>query len=202
MSLIIAAVLVIGGLVAAAVVAIGIPALFGMMAYDATTASKQGSVTRTAAEEHAAWLRSKQEREGRIVLERGVARAFVILGGAFWGIAVFAGLYSYRQSGMAWALLAAFAPFVATLATLVLGWYYERLTAILLAVASAGVVYWGIGQQFEPGVWALVTIALIGPMMTASVLFWLARREQEALAVHVASRPDFVPAMATNERAA
>lgn len=189
MSVFIAAVLIIGGLVAAALFVIGVPALLGLMAFDRISARKDAPVPTTEAEEHAAWLRSKESLESGISVKRNVARAFVILGGAFWGVAVFAGLYSYRSSGVAWAMLGAFIPFVATLATLILGWYYERITASLLMIASAGVVYWGVVNQFELGVWALVTIALIGPMLTAATLFWMARRQQEELELVLAARP-------------
>lgn len=198
MTLMIAAVLVIGGLAAAALFVIGVPALLGLMAYDVAS-NRNEPVVQTVPEKERAWLRSKEDVEGRISLERTVARSFVILGGAFWGIAAFAGLYSYRQSGMAWSLLAAFVPFVATLATLILGWYYERITAVLLTLAAAGVVVWGVAYQFELGVWMLVTIALIGPMLTAATLFWMARREQEALETMLASSGELAPAVISSE---
>jgi len=197
MLLVIAAVLIIVGLLGAGVFVVAVPALLALMVYDVKTSPKSKTVgVKDEAEES---RRSADRARGRIVLERGVARAFVIVGGVFWGIAAFAGLYSYRQTGVWWALLAAFIPFVATLATLVVGWYYERFTAVLLAVASAGVVYWGVINQFEAGVWGLVTVALIGPMMTASILFWMARREQQALDVFLATRPELAPALATSE---
>ena len=198
MSLVIAAVLIVGGLLAAGLVALAVPALLGLMAYDVVASPKREPVSADAKDEAVEALRSADRARGRIVVERGIARAFVILGGVFWGIAVFAGLYSYGQTGLWWAMLAAFIPFVATLATLVLGWYYERVTALLLVLASAGVVYWGVTHQFEAGVWMLVTVALIGPMVTASVLFWMARREQQALELFLAGRPELVPAMATS----
>ena len=193
MSLVIAAVLIIGGLLTAGLLVLAVPALFALMAYDVVTSPKPEPAG--ALDEAAESLRSAQRAKGRIGVERNVARAFVIVGGVFWGVAAFAGLYSYRQTGVWWALLAAFIPFVATVATLIVGWYYERFTAALLAVASAAVVYWGVVNQFEAGVWMLVTIALIGPMMTASVLFWMARREQQALDVLLAARPELVPAL-------
>lgn len=191
MSLIIAAVLIGVGLLAAGIVAIGVPVVLGLMAYDVAKMPR-GKVA--AADETTESLRSAERARGRIVVERSVARAFVILGGAFWGVAAFAGLYSYRQTGVWWALLAAFIPLVATLATLIVGWYYERFTAALLLFATAGVIYWGVVNQFEAGVWMLVTVALIGPMLTASVLFWMARREQRALEVFLAERPELQPA--------
>ncbi len=193
MLLVIAAVLVIGGLVAAALFAIGLPLVMGLLAFDVASWRKQGLETATAVEPGShSW---KLRTEGRIRLERRVARAFVILGGAFWGIAAFAGLYSYQQSGLAYSLLGAFIPLVATLVTLVVGWYYERVTAVLLTAASVGVVYWGAVQQWEAGVWGLVIVALIGPMLTAAVLFWLARREQVAMETVLATRGELAPAM-------
>jgi len=48
-------------------------------------------------------------------------------------------------------------------------------------VASVAVVVWGVVSSWEMGVWALMTIFMIGPMLTAAVLFALARREQTAM---------------------
>ena len=199
MSLIIGAVLIIGGLLAAAAFAVGAAALLGLIVHDVVSWRRNDRASSQVSVEQPEWVRSKEDAEGRISLQRGIARAFVILGGAFWGVAVFVGLYSYLQSGMAWALLGAFVPFVATLATLIVGWYYERVTAVMLVLGTAAVVYWGVTYQFELGVWALATVALIGPMMTASVLFWLARREQAQLDIMLASRPELAPALATPE---
>jgi hypothetical protein len=184
MSLIIVAVLIIGGLLSAVVVAIGIPVLFGLMAYDVYSSS--GSTQPEPA-----------DAEHRMQLERGFARTFVIAGGLFWAVATFAGLYTFGQSGAAYAMLGAFFPLVATLATLVIGWYYERVTAALLVLASFAVVVWGVVASFELGVWILVTFTLIGPMMTAAILFWLARREQDALELSLATRGELVPVEAS-----
>lgn len=167
MSPILAAVLLFGGLLGAATVAIATPLLFVLVVYDLS-------------ESHEKAPEQAKDAPLRIAVERGVARGFVLLGGAFWSIASFAGLYTYRQTGWGAALLAGFYPMIACAATLVVGWYFERFTAAALALASLAVVAWGVVFQFELGVWMLMTFALIGPMMTAAVLFWLARREQEA----------------------
>lgn len=199
MLLVIGAVLVVGGLVAAALFVLAVPAMLGLIAYDVRSWRKPEPAVDGVGEEAPAWARSPEEARGRISLQRGVARAFVIVGGVFWGVATFAGVYSFWQTGVGWAMLGAFVPFVATLATLIVGWYYERVTAVMLLVASAGVVYLGITQSFEPGIWAIAVVGLIGPMLTASVLFWLARREQAALDLQLASLPELAPAMATTE---
>jgi len=82
---------------------------------------------------------------------------------------------------------------VAIAATLIVGWHYERIVAALLVAASLGVVVWGVIFQFEAGVWGIMTFALIGPMMTAAVLFWLARREQDAYELATMSRLELAP---------
>lgn len=183
MALFFGAALLIIGLVSAVVVALGVPLFFGILAYDMVATPR----TQT---------KSVQDASMRIAVERGVARAFVIAGGVFWSIAAFAGLYSFRTTGMAAALLAAFYPLVAILATLIVGWYFERFTAAMLVVASAAVVTWGVVYGFELGVWILVSLALIVPMLTAATLFWLARRDQEEFERVVAAKPELAPIFA------
>jgi hypothetical protein len=187
MSLILAAVLLIGGLLVAALLAIGIPALFGLMAYDTIKAPSLPKSALTSTE--------VADTRMRIAFERGTARAFVIGGGIFWSVAAFAGLYSFLKAGVGNALLGAFFPLVAVLATLAVGWYFERVAAISLAIASLAVVAWGVIYQFEAGVWGLMIVALVGPMMTAAVLFWMARRDQEAFELAMSTRPELVPAV-------
>lgn len=172
MALILGATLLWVGLISAALAAVGIPVVLGMMAWDTFTSPRTE--------------RAPRDPEMRMAVERGVARAFVIAGGLFWSSAIFAGLYSFGRSGVGYALLGAFFPLVAVLATIAIGWYYERVASALLALASLAVVAWGVIFQFEAGVWAIMVFALIGPMMTASVLFWLARGEQEAFELALA----------------
>lgn len=179
MTLAIGAVLLIVGLVASAVVAVGIPLFFGIIAWDLI--DRRSRVETPVAPESASM---------RIAVERGFARGFVILGGLFWSIAAFAGLYSFRQTGVNAALMAALIPLIAVAVTLIVGWYYERMTAAMLTVASFAVVSWGVIYQFELGVWMIVTATLIVPMLTAATLFWLARRDQEAYERAEAHKPE------------
>ncbi len=172
--------LMLGIVVGVAAIVIGVPLAFGLMAWDVWEARKTEPKKVPARAEEAG---------ASIAVKRGVARAFVILGSAFWSVATFAEMYSLRANGVGQAALGAFIPAAACLATLVIGWYWERLTAAVLLLASFAVVAWGIVYQFEPQVWAIMTIALIGPMLTASVLFWIARREQEAFERATLLRP-------------
>jgi len=183
MSILFASVLIVGALLGAVALIIGIPAVIALMAYDGLEARKSAPVV----------AKDKAVAEERIFLERGIARAFVVAGGVFWAVALGAGAYATRGTGMGTVLLVAFYPLVATVATLVIGWYYERAASALLVLASLAVVAWGVIYQFEIGVWTLMIFALIGPMMTAAVLFWMARRDQEAFELALAASPELVP---------
>jgi hypothetical protein len=177
MSPVLAGALIWLGIIGTAVVAVAVPVLVGFMLYEIFKTEESGVV----ATAHTPF---------RIAVQRGVARGFVLAGGIFWSLASFAGLYSFRQSGLVSALLAALIPLAGCIVTLVVGWYFERVVAALLVVASFVVVAWGVVYQFEMGVWVLMTLALIGPMATAAVLFWLARRDQEAYEMAFSYRPE------------
>jgi len=137
----------------------------------------------------------------RMTVDRFFARAFVVAGGLFWMIASFAALWAYVGTSASAALLAAFYPFAATLATLAVGWYFERTAAVLLVLGSIAVVVWGALSSWEMGVWALMTIFMIGPMLTAAVLFSLARREQTAMERAIAQVNQLETAPVTAPRA-
>ncbi|TDB37825.1 MAG: hypothetical protein D9V44_07185 [Actinobacteria bacterium] len=189
MGLAVATFIIVFEIVAVVAFLVGVPLAFGVMAYDIMQ-SRKNAVPKAA--ERAV----VKDNIMRITVERGVARAFVLLGGIFWSIATFAGMYSFGTSGTGEAVMGAVVPLAAVLVTLVLGWYYERFTAALLLLASLAVVAWGIIYQFEAGVWGIMTFALIGPMLTASALFWLARREQEAYERAYSIKPELAFAFA------
>jgi len=98
----------------------------------------------------------------------------------------------WYQRGLESMFFIALAPFLLNMASLVLGWRWERTASITLALTSAAAVAWGVAMNFEPGVWALFTVLLIGPMMTASVLFWMARRGEIAMELQFAAQPELV----------
>jgi len=174
MELAFAAVLIIVTIVSALALAIGIPLAIGMLAYDVVSSRK------VAAEKAPGTSVS-------IAVKRGIARAFVLGGGVFWSLAAFIELSSPELSGAE--IFTALVPLGACLATLVVGWYYERFTAAALLVGALAVIAYGVIYQFAPGVWTIVTFMLIGPMLTAAALFWAARRDQESYERATALRP-------------
>jgi hypothetical protein len=111
---------------------------------------------------------------------RLVARLFVIGGGIFWVTAVFGADWGYRGVSPLISARNALIPLAATLVVLAIGWVFEYLAAGVLVLASVAGVAWGVLAGWEPGVWVLMVTTLIGPMMTAAVLFTLAARIQTA----------------------
>ena len=171
MSLVFAAVLIVVGLVSAVAIVVAVPVLFGLMAYDVVESRKNTVPT-------------PKDAPLRIAVERGVARAFVLLGAAFWGVSALAASLWY-QRGMEALLFIALIPFLMNIGSLIIGWRFERVASLMLAVTSAGAVWWAAAHSFELGVWMLFVLLLIGPMSTAAVLFWLARQGELDLAAHL-----------------
>lgn len=123
----------------------------------------------------------------RMNVERLAARVFVAGGGLFWAVAQFGGLYFYKDLGLVESIGGALLPLAITIATLVVGWFYERLVAIGLAVGAMAMVAWGVAAGWETGSWLGMVSAVIGPMAAAAVLYWLAARMQEICGLEEAS---------------
>ena len=108
--------------------------------------------------------------------ERIFARGFTLLGGVFWIVAAFAGPWAYGgQSLLTSMLRGGMYPLIFTVGVLTLGWFYERLTALVLALAALGTVVWGVIMQWsDPIVWAVMLSLFVAPTVVAAVLFYLA----------------------------
>jgi hypothetical protein len=108
--------------------------------------------------------------------ERIFARAFTLLGGVFWIVAAFAGPWAYGgQSVLTSMLRGGIYPLVFTAGVLTLGWFYERLTALVLALAALGTVAWGVIMQWsDPIVWGVMLSLFVAPTVVAAVLFYFA----------------------------
>lgn len=107
--------------------------------------------------------------------ERIFARGFTILGGIFWIATAFAGPWAYGgQSALHSLTTYAIYPLVFTIGVLALGWFYERLTALILALGALGTVVWGLIMGWEGPVWIIMLAFFVTPTVIAAVLFYLA----------------------------
>jgi hypothetical protein len=121
----------------------------------------------------------------RMNVERLFARLFVVLGGVLWTVMLFASEtaakytnFTYTLDEVVAAAGSAFLPLAASVLVFVVGWFYEKLAALLLLIASGGVVVWGVMAEWTVSLWVIMGIALIGPMLLAALLFMLASRMQ------------------------
>lgn len=185
MSTAVAAVLMLGGPILALVVIVGIVALLGLVAYDVIASRRAEPVLSYAEAAHRKSVRARENAVARMYLERGVARTFVILGAAFWGVSSLAASLWY-QSGSEALLFIAVIPFLMNIACLIIGWRFERTASVMLVLTASGAIWWAAAHNFELGVWMLFVLLLIGPMLTAAVLFWLARQGELDLAAQLA----------------
>jgi hypothetical protein len=111
--------------------------------------------------------------------ERMFARGFTILGGIFWIVTAFAGPYMYGGKSLVGAFGVAIYPLIFTIAVLAIGWFYERLVSLLLAVGAIGTIAWGVIMGWEPTVWAIMLIFFVAPTVIAAILFFLAGSKAE-----------------------
>lgn len=116
----------------------------------------------------------------RMNVERIAARGFVIIGGLFWTLAAFSGSH-WTRFGDDFADMTpakALTVLAVTVALFALAMFYEVLTSVVLFVAAAVSVAWGLVAGWEPGLWMIILIVLTAPMAIAGLLFLLAARMQ------------------------
>lgn len=121
----------------------------------------------------------------RINVSRLVARTFIVLGGLLWMAMVFFGRtttgYSDATLPFRQIILGgvnALIPLAVTVIVFVLALYYERLAAVVLFVAAAAFLVYGVFMRWEPSVWVSAVAFLVLPMIVSAVLLLLAASTQ------------------------
>jgi hypothetical protein len=115
--------------------------------------------------------------------ERIAARLFVALGGILWivlaiGSAMVYGTINAAVLAIQWVL-----PLTLSVLAFVIGWFYERVAAMLLFAGAIATIVWGFVAAWEPGVWGLMAIFLLAPEIVAGLLFLAAARMQDVCAI-------------------
>lgn len=123
----------------------------------------------------------------RMNVQRLIARLFVVAGGVFWMAAAFGATFSYQDKPLVESVGTALIPIAIAVVALVLGWFYEVLTAALLFAGAAGVFVWGFIAGWETGVWIVMLAVLALPMAVAGILFLLAARMQNTCSLEEAA---------------
>jgi hypothetical protein len=110
--------------------------------------------------------------------QRIFARGFVIAGGVFWVAAAFGAMNSYLGKTLAVSIGTALIPLALAVVVFLIGWFYERLASVVLAVGGVGVIVWGVLGAWEMGVWLTMGVFLIAPIAIAALLYMLAAQTQ------------------------
>jgi hypothetical protein len=123
----------------------------------------------------------------RMNLQRFLARGFVVFGGVFWvAAALGAGSATYLNATPMQTAGMAVVPLVISVVTLAVGWFYERLGAVLLLAGAVAIVIWGVVAGWEAGVWLTMGVFLIAEMIVAALLFLLAAQTERVCALEEA----------------
>jgi hypothetical protein len=134
-------------------------------------------------------LRAKDT--GKVNIDRIFARLLVALGGVFWIAALFGGnvkanyeQFVYTLPELAKASTLSLVPLGIVIVVFALGWFYERLTGLVLLAVAAVMLLWGIvahGSELaaDTVLWTTAVVVLVAPAAFAGVLYLLAARTQE-----------------------
>jgi hypothetical protein len=124
----------------------------------------------------------------RMNVYRLAARYLVVFGGLFWAAVVLAGALRLNSSSifefkvvspnlntalaysMVWIGVAAL--------VFVVGFFFERIAAVLLILAAAGSIAFGAYMNWESGMWMIMLFFIIIPVLVSAAMYWLAAREQ------------------------
>ncbi len=118
---------------------------------------------------------------------RVIGSLFVLAGGLFWSAVVFFGFHgfgSFVQSASNASIWIAL-----TIAVFAVGLFFPRVAAVMLAIAAAGAVAYGIQIGWELGVWMLVFVWIIAPILVSAVMYGFAAREQHVCRLEGTSVP-------------
>jgi hypothetical protein len=112
-------------------------------------------------------------------VEHIAALIFTMIGGIFWIVTALVGsdIGGTTPVGAFVSIGGAFAPLIYTLAVLVIGYFQERIAALILLLGAVGTIVWGIIATWPAGVWAIMAVFFISPTIISMVLFWMAGRK-------------------------
>jgi hypothetical protein len=125
-------------------------------------------------------------------IERIAARVFVVCSFPIWIAAAVVSEFEFHFGGgilgpetsvtqMLGGPVGAMIPLAAATVALLVGWFYERLAALLLLGFAGLVVIWGALSSWSFAPWAIAISVLLAPAIFAGVLFWAAARMQTIL---------------------
>lgn len=111
--------------------------------------------------------------------ERIAARLFVGLGGLVWIVLAIGSAMVYGTPNATVLTVQIVLPLALAVVAFAVGWFYERVAAVLLFGGAVATVAWGFMAGWEPGVWGVMGIFLLAPEIIAGALFLAAAKMQD-----------------------
>jgi hypothetical protein len=124
----------------------------------------------------------------RMNVARLIARVLVAIGGLIWILMFFASDTAARYADLTYTFsevisagVNALLPIVVSVGVFVLALYYERLAAVILFVAAALTIVWGVVAGWsEALIWTSMLVVVTLPLVVSGALFWVAANTQKA----------------------
>jgi hypothetical protein len=122
----------------------------------------------------------------RMNVQRILARFLLVLGILFTFWMAFGNQYAYQ--GQPLGVAAAYGLFFSggLIITFVVGLFYEKIAALLLALGALGIVVWGVLAGWTPGAWGAMVFLLAVPLIVSAILYYSAARMQQVCDVQEA----------------
>lgn len=110
--------------------------------------------------------------------QRIFARIFVVIVAVMWAAMPWGYSWAYRGDSLGRTAVVLLVSLLPLVLLFVLGLFYEQLAALLLLVGAVATITWGLVTGWSGGVWTIMLLFYVLPMVVAAVLYMLAARMQ------------------------
>lgn len=111
-------------------------------------------------------------------VQRIFARIFVVIVGVLWAAMPWGYSWAYRGDTLGRTTVILLLSLLPLAILFVLGLFYEQLAAALLLFGAVATVIWGLISGWSAGVWGIMLVFYVLPMVIAGTLYILAARMQ------------------------
>ena len=111
--------------------------------------------------------------------QRILARFLLLLGIVFTFWMGFGNQYAYQGQPLGVATAYGLLFSGGLIIVFVVGLFFERVAALLLALGSAGIIVWGLLANWTSGSWGAMVFLLVLPMVASAILYYAASRMQQ-----------------------
>jgi hypothetical protein len=111
--------------------------------------------------------------------QRMLARGLLLLGIVFTFWMGFGNQYAYQGQPLAVATAYGLLFSGSLIIVFVIGLFFENIAALLLALASVGIIVWGIVAQWTSGSWGAMLFLIVLPTVVSAIMYASAARMQK-----------------------